>query len=28
LHNPGFARQHGQGDPGEGDINGNKRGTV
>lgn len=28
LHNPGSARQHGQGDPGEGDINGNKRGTV
>lgn len=28
IHNPGSARQHGQDDPGEGDINGNKRGVV
>jgi hypothetical protein len=26
IHTPGSARQHGQTNPGEGDINGNKRG--
>jgi hypothetical protein len=28
IHNPGSARQHGQGDPGEPGIDGAKRGTV
>ena len=28
IHNPGSARQHGSGNPGEGDINGQKRGVV
>jgi hypothetical protein len=28
IHNPGSARQHGSGNPGEGDIHGNKRGVV
>jgi hypothetical protein len=28
IHNPGSARQHGQPHPGEGDIQGNKRGVV
>jgi hypothetical protein len=28
LHHPGSARRHGAGNPGEGDIQGNKRGTV
>jgi hypothetical protein len=28
IHNPGSARRHGAGNPGEGDILGNKRGTV
>ena len=28
IHNPGSARQHGSGNPGEGDIRGNKRGVV
>ena len=28
IHHPGSARQHGPGNPGEGDISGGKRGTV
>jgi hypothetical protein len=28
IHHPGSARQHGSGNPGEGDISGNKRGVV
>jgi hypothetical protein len=28
IHHTANTRQHGQGDPGEGDISGNKRGTV
>ena len=28
IHNPGSARQHGQGDPGEPGIDGAKRGVV
>jgi hypothetical protein len=28
IHNPGSARRHGQPNPGEGDILGNKRGVV
>ena len=28
IHNPGSARQHGQGDPGEPGIDGRKRGIV
>jgi hypothetical protein len=28
IHHPGSARQHGSGNPGEGDILGNKRGVV
>jgi hypothetical protein len=28
VHNPGSARQRGSGNPGEGDIRGNKRGVV
>jgi hypothetical protein len=28
IHNPGSARQHGGGNPGEGDISGHKRGVV
>lgn len=28
IHNPGSARQHGQGDPGEPAIDGSKRGKV
>jgi hypothetical protein len=28
IHNPGSARQHGEGHPGEGDISGNRRGVV
>jgi hypothetical protein len=28
IHHPGSARQHGSGNPGEGDIQGNKRGVV
>ena len=28
VHNPGSARRHGEGHPGEGDIRGNRRGVV
>jgi hypothetical protein len=28
IHHPGSARQHGPGNPGEGDIRGHKRGVV
>jgi hypothetical protein len=28
IHHGGTARRHGEGRPGEGDINGNRRGTV
>jgi hypothetical protein len=28
IHNSGSAKQHGSGNPGEGDVNGNKRGVV
>ena len=28
IHHPGSARQHGPGNPGEGDINNQKRGVV
>jgi hypothetical protein len=28
IHHSGSAKQHGSGHPGEGDLDGNKRGTV